>query len=185
MRSHGWLLLAITAASGLGLWRLLTLGRGRRLFDRLLLTTVGIRTTARGLAISRFCRVLGTLLQNGVPILPALRIARDAGGNRALAAVIDNAADDLSTGRSLIPALAASGYFEEEITEMLAVGEEANNLEQVLLDLAENLERDTARRLDLLVRMVEPVLLLVIAGFILFIALGLLLPIFQTAGVVF
>ncbi len=156
---------------------------GRLLFDRLRLSVYQVGPIARDLGIARFCRILGTLLQNGVPILRALRIAKDAAGNRVLSEAIAAAAENISTGRSLAQPLADSGEFPEEIAEMIAVGEEANNLEQVLVDIADNLERHAQRNIELLVRLLEPVMLLVIAGMILFVVVGLLLPIFQSSGV--
>jgi general secretion pathway protein F/type IV pilus assembly protein PilC len=70
-----------------------------------------------------------------------------------------------------------------EIVEMIAVGEEANNLEQVLIDVADTLERQTNRTLDLFVRMLEPVMLTVMAGIVLFVVIALLLPILQSSTV--
>jgi general secretion pathway protein F/type IV pilus assembly protein PilC len=136
----------------------------------------------RSLAISRFCRILGTLLKNGVPILPALRIAKDATGNQLLSEAIASAADNISAGKALARPLSASGQFPLEVVEMIAVGEEANNLEQVLIDIAENLDRRTYRQLDLFVRLLEPVMLLVMAVVILFLVIALLLPVFQSAN---
>ncbi len=66
---------------------------------------------------------------------------------------------------------------------MIAVGEEANNLEQVLIDVADTLERQTNRTLDLFVRMLEPVMLTVLAGIVLFVVIALLLPILQSSTV--
>ena len=71
-----------------------------------------------------------------------------------------------------------------EIVEMVGVGEEANNLENVLIDIADNLERRAQRDLDLAVRMLEPLLLLVMAAMVLFVVIALLLPILQSSGVV-
>ena len=67
---------------------------------------------------------------------------------------------------------------------MVGVGEEANNLENVLIDIADNLERRAQRDLDLAVRMLEPLMLLVMAGLVLFVVIALLLPILQSSGVV-
>ena len=84
--------------------------------------------------------------------------------------------------------LKASDYMErgelvpDEIVEMISVGEEANNLEQVLIDVAENMERQTYRQLELFVRMLEPLLLTLMAGIILFVVIALLLPIMQSSG---
>ena len=67
---------------------------------------------------------------------------------------------------------------------MISVGEEANNLENVLIDIADNLERRTNRELDIAVRMLEPLLLLVMAAIVLFVVVALLVPILQSSGVV-
>ena len=167
-----------------------TTEEGRLRFDRFRLSgltlggkTFGLGPVVRSLAIARFCRILGTLLHNGVQILQSLRIAKDATGNLVLSQAIAEAADSVSTGKSLAKPLAASGQFPEEVVEMIAVGEEANNLEQVLIDIAENMERNTNRQLELLVRMLEPVMLTLIAGIILFLVIALMLPILQSSGI--
>jgi general secretion pathway protein F/type IV pilus assembly protein PilC len=67
---------------------------------------------------------------------------------------------------------------------MISVGEEANNLEQVLVDIADNLERRTGRELDLSVRLLEPLMLVVMAGVVLFVVMALLLPILQSSSAV-
>jgi general secretion pathway protein F/type IV pilus assembly protein PilC len=170
---------------GLGVWWLVRFAateKGRRLADTWRLKAAGLGPIVRSLAISRFCRILGTLLKNGVPILPALRISKDATGNQLLCDAIGLAADNISAGKALARPLSASGQFPVEVVEMIAVGEEANNLEQVLIDIAENLERRTYRQLDLFVRLLEPVMLLVMAVVILFLVIALLLPVFQSAN---
>ena len=163
---------------------------GRWQYDRLRLAALkigpialGVGPIVRSLAISRFCRILGTLLKNGVPILQSLRIAKDATGNRVLSHAIAHAAENVSAGKALAGPLRASGQFPEEVVEMIAVGEEANNLEQVLIDIADNMERHTNRRLDLFVRLLEPILLMAMAGIILFVVVALMLPILQSSGI--
>jgi general secretion pathway protein F len=156
---------------------------GRLFVDRMRLKLYGIGPIFRSFAISRFCRILGTLLKNGVPILESLRIAKDATGNRVLSDAINTAAENVSTGKALAAPLGKCGEFPVEIVEMIAVGEEANNLEQVLIDVADTLERQTNRTLDLFVRMLEPVMLTVLAGIVLFVVVALLLPILQSSTV--
>ena len=126
--------------------------------------------------------MLGTLLRNGVPILQSLRIAKDASGNSVLADAIGNAADNVSSGQSLAVPLRASGQFSKELVEMISVGEEANNLENVLIGVADNLERRTSRKIDLLVRLLEPVLLLVMAAVVVFVIAALLLPVLNMSS---
>ena len=111
-----------------------------------------------------------------------MRIAKDATGNVHLSRSIGAAAENISSGKSLARPLAASGEFPEDVVEMIAVGEEANNLEQVLIGLAESIERRTQRQLELLVRMVEPALLTILAVVILFLVLALLWPILQSSA---
>ncbi len=131
------------------------------------------------LAVSRFCRVLGTLLRNGVPILRSLEISSTATGNRVLAVAIEDAASNISAGEALAEPLAASGHFPKAVVEMIAVAEESNNLENVLNEIADSLERRTWRQLDLFVRLLEPVMLLVLAGAVLVVVIALLMPVLK------
>jgi len=179
-----WLmLLGAFGAVALFLWWVRS-DEGRRIFDRFRLKCPGVGKIVRTLAIARFCRILGTLLRNGVPIIQSMRIAKDATGNVILADAIAVAADNITAGRSLAQPLAISGEFPEEVVEMISVGEEANNLEVVLIDVAEGMERRTNRNLDTFVRLLEPLLLTVMAGIILFVVIALMLPILQSSSIV-
>lgn len=136
------------------------------------------------LALSRFARIQGTLLQNGIPLLQALQIAKDSTGNRVLSQAIAQAAENVTAGNSLAAPLAACPYFPRDVVEMVTVGEESNSLEKVLLDIANALEKRTSRQLELFVRLLEPVMLLVMAGFTLLVVAGLLLPVFKMSSTV-
>jgi len=177
-------LIAIMALVGLGVaaQRWLETDEGREKFDMFRLKAWGVGVIVKNLAIARFCRILGTLLHNGVPILQSLRIAKDATGNRILSTAIGEAADNVSSGKSLAEPLRASGQFPKEIMEMISVGEEANNLEQVLINISDNLERQTNRQLDMLVRMVEPLMLLLMAVIVVYIIFALLYPVLMMSG---
>src|SRR5262249_27682393 len=149
----------------------------------------GLRLRAAGkiylhLAISRFTRILGTLLHNGIPILQALRIAKDSTGNRVLTVAIEQSAENITAGNSLATPLAACHHFPRDVVEMVAVGEESNSLETVLIDIANGLEKRTSRQLDLFVRLLEPIMLLVMAVVVLLVVAGLLIPIFKMSSVV-
>ena len=117
-----------------------------------------------------------------MPILKSLDIAREATGNLALSATIGDAAQKVQSGKSLAAPLAASGQFPREVLEMITVGEQANNLENILLDVAEKLERRTHRNLDVLVKLIEPTLMVVMAIAIGFLVIALLMPIFESNG---
>ncbi len=178
-----WLvILAVIVAAVAGLVAYLNTEEGSRNLDRFKLKVPGLGPILQNLAVARFCRMLGTLLRNGVPILQSLRIAKDASGNVVLAEAIGNAADNVSSGQSLAVPLRASGQFSRELVEMIAVGEEANNLENVLINVADNLEKRTSRRIDMVVRLLEPMLLLVMAVIVTFVIAALLLPVLNMSS---
>ncbi|MDZ7619760.1 MAG: type II secretion system F family protein, partial [Patescibacteria group bacterium] len=138
----------------------------------------------RNLAVARFCRVLGMLLSHGVPILRALHISSEAAGNRVLAAAVVAATENISAGQTLAQPLSRCKHFPEAIVEMIAVAEESNRLDRVLIDIADAMQRRTFRHMDLAVRLLEPVMLIVIAGVVLLLVIALLLPMFRMSGVI-
>jgi len=180
--NYGLYLLVLVVVGAVMFFRYAKTEEGTYFVDRLKIGAKGVGPILRSLAISRFCRILGTLLQNGVPILQSIRISKDATGNKVLSRAIGEAAENIKSGKSLARPLSASRQFPEEVVEMIAVGEEANNLEQVLINISENMERRTYRQLDLFVRLLEPMMLMVMAGVILFVVAGLMLPILQSSG---
>ncbi|MBN71008.1 MAG: pilus assembly protein PilC [Gimesia sp.] len=184
MQSYWFLIFFAIVFVGAAVYKYLETTEGRMKFDQFRLNAYGLGAIVRSLAIARFCRILGTLLANGVPILQSLRIAKDAAGNKVISNSIGEAAESISAGKSIAEPFAISGQFPEEVVEMIAVGEEANNLEQVLIDIADNMERQTNRKLDMFVRMLEPLMLLMMAAVVVFVMLALLLPVFQSSGLI-
>ncbi len=152
---------------------------GRIALDRLRLRLPQAGSIYLSFALSRFTRILGTLLHNGIPILQALKIAKDSTGNRVLAQAIDQAAQNVTEGNSLAAPFSACPYLPRDIVEMVSVGEESNSLETVLINIANSLEKRTTRQLELFVRLLEPVMLLVMAAVTLLVVAGLLLPVFK------
>ena len=152
---------------------------GRRFSDAVKLKMPLFGLIFRNLAVARFCRVLGTLLRNGVPILKALEISSDAAGNKILGDAINDASENVTSGAALAEPLKKSGQFPVTVTEMIAVAEESNTLDDVLVNVADGLETQTSRRLDLMVRMLEPFMLLIMAGIVLVVVIALLMPIMK------
>ena len=190
-----WLLWTSNAISSYGLLIFLALGlmyllirarlatdSGRWFLDHWRLKMPQAGTIYRNLAVSRFCRVLGTLLSGGVPIVRALDISADSTGNLVLTKAVHEASQNITAGESLATPLRASGQFPPDVVEMIGVAEQSNTLETVLTDIADSLERQTWRRLDLLVRLVEPLMLLVMASAVLVIVVALLLPMIRSAN---
>ena len=175
--SDWWWALLIAFVAALVVLRVqLQTDRGRRLADLAKLKVPLAGPILQNLAVARFCRVLGTMLANGVPILTALDISRQAAGNRVLSEAVAEASENITAGQSLSGPLTASGHFPKMVVEMIAVAEQSNSLDRVLVEIADGLERRTVRRLDLAVRLLEPIMLLILAGAVLTVAMALLLP---------
>jgi general secretion pathway protein F/type IV pilus assembly protein PilC len=182
LHSWGWLILLLLAAAGFSARRYLRTEAGRLWWDHTKLRLPLGGAIFQSLAVARFCRVLGTLLHNGVPILKSLEISRPAAGNLVLSNAIAEAAANISAGETLAEPLARSSEFPADVVEMIAVAEESATLDKVLVDIADGLDRRTARKLDLTVRLLEPLMLLVLASIVLMIALALLLPILKMSS---
>lgn len=132
-------------------------------------------------AVSRFCRILGTLLRNGVPILKSLEISSSSSGNRLLAEAIQTSATHVSSGESLARPLAESRLFPPSVMAMITVAEESNSLDSVLVKIADRTDQLIERRLNLMVRLIEPIMLVLIGGMVMMILVALLLPIIDAS----
>jgi len=181
-----WCLPIFAGVAGLGYWiysRFQT-DAGRMQIDRWKLKMPLAAPIFLNLAVARFCRVLGTMLHNGVPILRSLEISGAAAGNRVLAEAVIKASENISAGQSLAKPLAASGHFPPAVVEMIAVAEESATLDGVLVRIADGLERRTWRRLDLAVKLIEPLMLLILAIVVLGLAVALLLPVIRMSSAI-
>ena len=182
LQEHGAAVAGVAVVVILSLVAVLRSQAGRQALERFQLKAPRMGKIVTLVAICRFCRILGTLLHNGVPILQSLKIARDSAGNRLLMEVIEDATESVRKGASLAAPLGKSNLFPLDIVDMIAVGEESNNLEHVLVTIADSYEARTARQIDLMVRLLEPLLLVGMAGIVAVIAVALLLPILSMSS---
>ena len=182
LRSYWYLVILVLGVGITSLISALRKESSRRTLEVLQFKIPVVGTALRMLAITRFCRILGTMLANGVPMLGALKIAKDATGSRLLGEQIAAAAESVRDGKSLSVPLSAGGLFPDQVMAMITVAEESNKLDKVLLQIANTVERRTNQQVDQSVRLIEPVILCLVAAGIGFLALGLLLPIFTLAG---
>jgi general secretion pathway protein F len=153
--------------------------KGRQKWQMLQLHLPVVGKIMKMVAICRFCRIFGTLLGNGVPMINSLNISRESAGNAVMARIIGEAAESVRSGKGLSNALLESRLFPSDIVDMIAVAEESNRLATVLVEIADTQEARLARKIDVAVRMLEPVMLLVVFGLVFIIALAVLLPILQ------
>jgi general secretion pathway protein F/type IV pilus assembly protein PilC len=181
LQSYGWILIILAVIAFFVFRAKLASEAGREWGDRIKLKIPVLGGILMNLAVARFCRVLGTLLANGVPILKSLDISRSATGNRLLSNSIADAAENIRSGDSLASPLRSSGHFPLTVVEMISVAEESNSLDRVLPEIADSLEKRTFRRLDLFVRLLEPVMLLVMAMLVMLVVLALLVPVIRSS----
>ena len=130
-------------------------------------------------AIARFCRTLGGLLQSGVPIIRALLVVERVIGNRALAAAMRQVREEVGEGHRLADPLSRARLFPPMVLEMVAVGEETGQLEQMLGKIAVYYEDDVRATADRLASVVEPVLIAGLAVTVGLIVVSMLLPLFD------
>ncbi len=184
LRDHYTLILIAALGVMFGLYTLAKTESGKTMIDNFKLRAPLLGNILTMVAICRFCRILGTMLHNGVPILQAMKISKDSAGNDVLARVIEEAGDSVKKGAALSEPLGASGLFPPTIVDMISVAEESNNLENVLVQIAETNEARTGRQIDLAVRIVEPALLVFMAMVVFCILMAVLLPILTMGSAV-
>ena len=153
--------------------------KGRVLLDRILLALPVVGPINRKMAVARFSRTLGTLLESGVPLLASLEIVRNIVGNSLISDAIQQAGNDVREGQSLSAPLARSGLFPAISVEMISVGEQSGNLEPMLYRIAEAYEKEVESGITMLTSLLEPVMILVMGLAVGFIVVSILLPIFE------
>jgi type II secretory pathway component PulF len=152
---------------------------GRRAWEGFILKIPMIGPLVAQYAMARFCRMLGTLLGAGVPLINGLNVARRSVGNQILVDAVSNSIDLVKEGKALGLSLSeCRTLFSGSTLEMISVAEESGRLDQELVRIANVTEGDLDRQLKTAVAMAEPLMLFFIAGFIGTIFIGMVLPIF-------
>lgn len=155
---------------------------GRRQYDSLKLNVPIFGLLNKKVAISRFCRTLGTLLSSGVPIMQSLEIVGKASGNEVIADTVAKVRDSIREGESIAAPLGASGMFPPMVTQMVAVGEETGNLDAMLGKIADFYDTEVDYMLSSLTSMLEPIMIVGMGGIVGFIVVSVFLPLYQLVG---
>ncbi|MCA1714253.1 MAG: type II secretion system F family protein [Gammaproteobacteria bacterium] len=156
----------------------------RARFDAWLLQQKFAGPLVAKLETAKLMRTLGTLLKNGVPLLTALGIGRNVLGNRALAADVEAAAEDVKNGVGLSAALARGKRFPRLALQMVQVGEESGALDAMLLKTADTFEQETGQALDRVLAALVPVITMLLAGVVMVVILAVLVPIYDLTNVI-
>jgi type II secretory pathway component PulF len=126
--------------------------------------------------LSRFCRATGTLINSGVPILQILDLTSEGAGNVILSETIQDIAKSVNEGKGMIEPMKASGIFPPIVTQMVAVGEETGKLDELLVHVAEYYDSQIDYTISNFVSLIEPILIFFLGLAVLFMALGIFLP---------
>ena len=177
MQRYWWVLAAVALGGLLAGRMVLSTARGRLAADRLLLRLPIAGEVIVKSEVARFTRILGTLLQSGVAMIPALGVIREMLGNQILARAVDGLGDGARRGAGLARPMAESGVFAPLAVHMVRVGEETGRLEEALLQVARSLESDTRKLVKRLIALAEPCIILVMGLVVGFIVVAMLMAI--------
>ena len=152
--------------------------------DRFLLNAPVFGSVVRKATVSRYARILGTLVYGGVPILQALDLAGLAAGNRVFRNSSEMVENDVREGHAIAGAMKDAEAFPPVLINMVAVGEETGNLPLMLSRVSDSLDFEVDNGMRRLMALVEPIIVLVMGTFVGFIVISILLPIYQSGDVV-
>ncbi len=153
--------------------------KGRKRYESFLLRMPVFGRLIKFVIIARFARTLATLLRSGVPVVKAMDIVKTIVNNSIIGEAIEKSKTAIIEGSSISAPLRASGVFPPMVTRMIAVGEQSGELENMLEKIASTYEDNVTTVISALTALLEPVIILMMAGIVLFIILSVLLPIFQ------
>ncbi|NTW66040.1 MAG: type II secretion system inner membrane protein GspF [Nitrospirae bacterium] len=180
--SAWWAILIAVGGAAYYLRRYFATAEGKAWFDAWILRLPVFGSLIKMIAVSRFTRTLGTLLQSGVPTLMALDIVKSVVGNTVLADAINKARENVREGESIADPLRRSGLFPPVVIQMVAVGEKSGELEKMLLKISDSFDRTVETRITALMSLLEPIIILVMGLVVGFIVIAIMLPILQMSS---
>ncbi len=158
--------------------------KGRIKMDAMALKAPIAGTLVRKVAVAKFTRTLGTMLQSGVPILDALQVVARTSGNKIIEAAVFRVADSIAEGRPIAEPLEESGVFPNMVVQMINVGESVGALDTMLAKIADFYDGEVDQAVENLTAMIEPLMMVVLGGMIGGLVVAMYLPIFSMAGAI-
>jgi general secretion pathway protein F len=153
--------------------------KGRERVDRWKMSFPLLGPQYKKILMARFTRTLGTLLANGVPVVTSFDIVKNIIDNTRVSSEIEKARDDIKEGKEIAKPLSRNGVFPPVVVNMIAVGEKSGQLEEMLNRVSRILESELETSLKRLMSLLEPIMILLMGGVVLFIVIAILLPIFE------
>lgn len=157
---------------------------GNRRIDALSLKAPVFGDLIRKVAVAKFTRTLGTMIQSGVPILDALKVVGRTAGNRVIETAVFRVAESISEGRSIAEPLEETGVFPSMVVQMISVGESTGALDAMLSKIADFYDEEVDQAVENLTAMIEPFMMVFLGGMVGGLVVAMYLPIFQMGNVV-
>ncbi len=158
--------------------------KGRIQIDKLLLVMPIIGTLLRRVAVAKFSRTLGTMLQSGVPILESLNVVARTAGNKVIEIAVFRVTDSISEGRAIAEPLEETGVFPGMVVQMINVGESTGALDVMLTKIADFYDEEVDQAVENLTAAIEPLMMVFLGGMIGGLVVAMYLPIFSMASAV-
>lgn len=175
VQNYWWIPLSMFIVGALYFEQQLKQPAKKLVWDRWILTVPLFGDLFSKLDIARFSRTLGTLLQNGVPLLESIKIVQNVISNKALSQSVESAHDGLKQGDRLTSTLEQGGLFPELALQLIQVGEDTGQLEAMLLKIADIYEDETKRSIQRMLSILEPIIILGLGIVIAFIIISILM----------
>lgn len=182
MTNYWAILLPLLILSVWGFRRYINSKKGRPKWDRFVLRSPLFGSLIRMIAISRFCKTLGTLLASGVPLLTAFDIVKNVLQNAVLVEVINTVRDAVKEGDSIAAPLKRSGEFPPIVTHMVDIGEKSGQLEPMLMNVAKSYDVQIESKLQAMTSIIEPIIIVVMGAVVAGIVFAILLPMLQMSS---
>ena len=178
-----WLLATvIVVAAGIGLFQLFRIEKVKFSLDKFKVKCPKVGRLMRIIYTARFARTFSSLYSGGLTILNALRISSDTIGNRYIAAQFDGVVRSVRQGTALSDALGQIDGFDIKLVETIAVGEETGRVDELLNSIADSFDYESSAAIKKLVKLIEPIMILIMSLVILTVMLSVMLPIYDMYG---
>jgi len=182
IHNYWYLMLAVTAAIALGFYWYTNTKKGRLSWDGLMLRVPVFGSLFLMITMSRFTHMLGMFMRSGVSILDTLKITSAAVGNTVISREVQKLRESVIGGSGLAQPLKESGIFTPMVVQMISVGEQAGKLDEMMAKVSRYYDLDVEYTIKNLSTLIEPVLIIIIGGMVLFLAMAIFLPMWDMAS---
>lgn len=176
---YGLILFALACVAGLTLRAYARTPAGARRTERLLYAAPWLGPVLRNVAMARFAHTMATTLSGGMTLVDALDVSRGVTGSALVSDALAAAAEAVSRGEPLAPTLSRTRLFNPMVVDMIAVGERSGSIDEMMVKSAQALDEEVRNNVETMAGVLEPVMILVMAGVVLLVVLAVLLPVFE------